>query len=44
MNFLNQEVIAASQMVILAVVGLGFLALFGFTIAALVKTDKSNKD
>ena len=44
MNFLNREVIEASQMVILAVVGLGFLVLFGLTIAALVRSDNSKNE
>lgn len=44
MNFLNREVIEASQAVILIVVGLGFLALFGLTIVALVKSDNSKNE
>ncbi len=44
MDFFNQDVIEVFKGLILIVVGLGFLALFGFTIAALVKSDNSKNE
>lgn len=41
MTFINEEIIKASQDVILIVVGLGIVAVLYLTIVALVRSDRS---